>query len=145
MVLNYDNDESKLLVDHCYRTTKTLVNPIIDWEEEDVWEFLNSNGIQHCSLYDEGFKRLGCIGCPLSGSKNMERDFARWPKYKELYIKAFQRMIDNHPGDIKVLNPEEHTKFHLETSEGGVQSGWNGGLSSATDWLKWFIYGADHR
>lgn len=105
-MLNYDNDDSKLLVEHCYRTTKTLVNPIIDWEEEDVWEFLNDNNIPHCSLYDEGFKRLGCIGCPLSGSKNMERDFARWPKYKELYIKAFQRMIDNHPGQIKIMMPE---------------------------------------
>lgn len=128
MVLNYDNDESKLMVEHCYRTTKTLVNPIIDWEEEDVWEFLNSQNIPHCSLYDEGFKRLGCIGCPMSGSKNMERDFERWPKYKEMYIRAFQKMIDNHPGDIKVLNPDIETKFKIEEkSSGGVR------------WMEWWI------
>lgn len=125
VVLNYDNDNSKLMVEHCYRTTKTLVNPIIDWEEEDVWAFLNENGIPHCSLYDEGFKRLGCIGCPMSGSKNMARDFERWPKYKELYIRAFQKMIDNHPGDIKVLNPDADTKFKItdKSSGGGTMDG----------------------
>lgn len=92
--MNYDNDDSKLLVDHCYRTTKTLVNPIIEWEDEDVWEFLNGNGIEHCCLYDEGFKRLGCIGCQMAGRKGMERAFARWPKYKTMYLKAFDRMLE---------------------------------------------------
>ena len=92
MVLNYDNDESKLLVDHCYRTTKTLVNPIIDWEEEDVWEFLNGNGIEHCCLYDQGYKRLGCIGCPMNTAA-AAADLEKYPAYKKLYLKAFDRMI----------------------------------------------------
>lgn len=117
--MNDDNDENRRAVEHCYRTQKTMVNPIVDWTDEDVWEFLNSNNIPHCCLYDEGFTRLGCIGCPLSGSKHMERDFARWPKYKELYIKAFQKMIDNHPGQIKILDPDADTKFKLEFVDGG--------------------------
>lgn len=111
IIMNDDNDENRRMVEHCYRTQKTMVNPIVDWDEEDVWEFLNGNEIEHCCLYDEGFKRLGCIGCPLSGSKNMIRDFERWPKYKELYIRAFQKMIDNHPGEIKILNPNANAKF----------------------------------
>ena len=119
VIMNDDNDGNRRMVEQCYRTQKTMVNPIVDWEDEDVWDFLNSYGIPHCSLYDEGFKRLGCIGCPLSGRKNMERDFERWPKYKELYIKAFQRMIDNHPGQIKILDPNRYTKFKLEEISGG--------------------------
>lgn len=43
----------------------------------------------------------------------MIRDFERWPKYKELYIRAFEKMIENHPGQIKILNPDEDTKFSL--------------------------------
>lgn len=93
VVLNFDNADDQELITTCMRTDKTLVNPIIDWEEEDVWEFLNSNGIEHCCLYDEGFKRLGCIGCPMSRKKGMERDFARWPKYRENYLKTFERLI----------------------------------------------------
>ena len=94
IIMNDDNDKARRMVEHCYRTQKTLVNPIVDWTEEDVWEFLNTNNIEHCCLYDEGFKRLGCIGCPMSGQKGMKRDFKRWPKYKELYLKAFARMLD---------------------------------------------------
>lgn len=113
VILNDDNDENRRMVEQCYRTRKTMVNPIVDWTEEDVWGFLNENNIEHCSLYDEGFKRLGCIGCPLSGSKNMIRDFERWPQYKELYIRAFEKMIINHPGRIKILDPNANTKFKL--------------------------------
>lgn len=125
VIMNDDNDANRRMVEQCYRTRKTMVNPIVDWTDEDVWDFLNLNGIPHCSLYDEGFTRLGCIGCPLSGSRNMIRDFERWPKYKENYIKAFQRMIDNHPGEIKILDPNADTKFKLfdeehENSAGGV-------------------------
>ena len=123
VVLNDDNDESRRAVEHCYRTHKTMVNPIVDWLDEDVWNFLNSYGIEHCCLYDEGFRRMGCIGCPLSGAKNMERDFERWPKYKEMYIRAFQHMIDNHPGQIKILDPNAETKFKLDIYEDDAGGG----------------------
>lgn len=123
VIMNDDNDRNRRMVEQCYRTRKTMVNPIVDWTEDEVWDFLNSNGIPHCCLYDEGFARLGCIGCPLSGRKNMERDFERWPKYKELYIRAFQKMIDNHPGQIKILDPNSDTKFKLD-----VESGIGGGV-----------------
>ena len=118
VIMNDDNDSNRKMVESCYRTQKTMVNPIVDWTEEDVWEFLNSNHIPHCSLYDEGFTRLGCIGCPLAGAKNMERDFERWPKYKENYIRAFQRMIDSHPGQIKILREDyvpKNVQFEYET------------------------------
>lgn len=93
VVLNFDNDDEKDVINRCIRTGKMLINPIIHWEDEDVWEFLNSLNIPHCELYDEGFKRLGCIGCPLSGTNGMKRDFERWPKYREYYIKAFEKML----------------------------------------------------
>lgn len=53
--------------------------PIIDWSEEDVWNYLNSRSIPHCSLYDEGFRRIGCVCCPLAVSRK-KRDWERWPK-----------------------------------------------------------------
>lgn len=113
-----------------------MVNPIIDWEEEDVWEFLNTNNIPHCSLYDEGFKRLGCICCPLSGAKNMIRDLQRWPKYKDMYIRAFDKMIANHPGEIKMYRRQDYlTKpdedlIAITGDMGGATSVLNGFSSS---------------
>lgn len=123
VILNDDNDENRRMVEQCYRTRKTMVNPIVDWAEEDVWWFLNKHNIPHCELYDQGFTRLGCIGCPLSGSNNMIRDFERWPKYKELYIRAFQHMIDNHPGQIRILDPNADTKFKLDIYEENAGGG----------------------
>lgn len=90
-VYNDENDETRRTVENCYRTRKTLVNPIIDWEDEDVWEFIREYNIPYCPLYDEGFKRLGCIGCPLSA--NMAVELNRWPTYKRAYIRAFDKML----------------------------------------------------
>jgi len=51
--------------------------PIVEWTDADVWEYLS--GRPHCSLYDEGYKRIGCVCCPLSPEK-MKADSKRWPK-----------------------------------------------------------------
>lgn len=102
-----DNETNRRMVEQCYAKRKTTINPIVDWTDEDVWEFLNDVAkVPHCELYDEGFTRLGCIGCPLAGREKMLRDFERWPGYKKLYIAAFDKMIKNHPGEIKVASGE---------------------------------------
>lgn len=93
LVLNLDNDENRRTVEQCYRTNKTLVNPIIDWEDEDVWEFIRAENIPYCGLYDDGIKRVGCVGCPLGGYDNQKRDFARWPGYYKQYLHAFDEMV----------------------------------------------------
>ena len=91
--LMQDNDEKRRMMESCLTKGKHIVNPIIDWLDEDVWEFIKLRNINYCKLYDEGFKRLGCVGCPLVGKKGMNRDFKRWPQYKKNYEKAFDRMI----------------------------------------------------
>lgn len=93
LVLNDDNDANRRTVETCYRTRKVLVNPIVDWTDEDVWEFLNDVAkVPHCELYDQGYKRLGCIGCPM-GNGEMIKQFERYPKYKDAYMRAFNRML----------------------------------------------------
>lgn len=76
----------------CYKDHTTLINPIIDWTTDEVWEFIKEYKIPYCSLYDEGFERLGCIGCPMG--HHQEEEFERWPKYKELYLTAFGKMLE---------------------------------------------------
>lgn len=94
VVLNMDNVDTRRAVEHCYRTTSTMVNPIIDWTDNDVWEFLKHYGCQGNPLYQCGNRRIGCIGCPLSGPHRMRMDFNVYPKYKKNYIAAFQRMVE---------------------------------------------------
>lgn len=92
VILNNDNDDSRKLVEQCYQKRKTVINPIIDWTDKNVWEFIRAEKIPVCGLYEEGFHRLGCIGCPMAGTKEREREFLRWPKYKAQYIRTFEKM-----------------------------------------------------
>ena len=39
IALNNDNAETRRFVESCYRTTSTLVNPIVDWTTTEVWDF----------------------------------------------------------------------------------------------------------
>lgn len=74
---------------------KILVSPIIHWTERDVWEFLNKNDIPHCELYDQGYTRIGCICCPMSGYKQKVREIRRWPHVKRNWLKTIKWLIDN--------------------------------------------------
>lgn len=93
---------------HCQYYARRILNPIIDWTEQEVWEFIHEFNIPYCKLYDQGFKRLGCIGCPMGGKHQLE-EFERYPKYKHLYLKAFDRMIQR--------RTEEGKKDEWETAE----------------------------
>ena len=74
---------------------KILVSPIIHWTERDVWEFLNANGIPHCELYDQGYRRIGCICCPMSNIRQKIKEIKRWPNVKRSWAKVIQWLIDN--------------------------------------------------
>jgi phosphoadenosine phosphosulfate reductase len=66
--------------------------PIVYWTDDDVWAFHSLRGIDHCCLYDEGFKRLGCVGCPMSS--NRRREFDRWPGFERQWRRAVHRFWD---------------------------------------------------
>lgn len=66
-----------------------LISPIIHWTASDVWEFLNKVcQVPHCSLYDEGYSRIGCICCPMSQPRQKIKEMKRWPHVKRGWIKA---------------------------------------------------------
>ena len=68
-----------------------LISPIIHWTEKDVWEFLNKvMEVPHCSLYDKGWRRIGCIGCPMSSMKQKRIENLRYPHVKRNWIKAIK-------------------------------------------------------
>tara|TARA_Y100000310_G_scaffold259709_1_gene268448 strand:+ start:2314 stop:3120 length:807 start_codon:yes stop_codon:yes gene_type:complete len=78
------------------RTKEYAVLPILHWRDDDVWWFIQEHGLPYCSLYDEGFKRLGCVGCPMA--RDGDRDFRRWPGYAKLWRRAFQRLWERRAG-----------------------------------------------
>lgn len=75
------------------KSSKFYLNPIINWTNEDVWDFIKEYNLDYCKLYDKGFDRLGCIMCPMANKHQMKFEASRYPKYYQNYIKAFDRMI----------------------------------------------------
>lgn len=85
---------------------KILVSPILYWTERDVWDFLNGNSIEHCSLYDEGYKRIGCILCPMASRKQKIKDCQRFPHVKHKWIQTIQNLKDDGYFNRKLTNAE---------------------------------------
>ena len=80
------------------RNGGTILCPILYWTDEDVWTFIRHFNLSYCSLYDEGFTRLGCVGCPMSGKKGVRRDFERWPGFERLWKLGFQKYFQRWKG-----------------------------------------------
>ena len=116
VVLTNDNAPDREWMEWCYQRNKTVINPIIDWTDDEVWEFIKEFNVPYCKLYDQGHKRLGCIACPMSGGGRMKKELERYPKYKNAYRRAFNKMIE-------------------ERKEKGLKTEWKTG----EDVMKWWI------
>ena len=82
-----------ILIKQMKKQGDAIVNPIYHWTTEDIWKYAEQEGIKLNPLYECGYERVGCIGCPLATYKGRIKEFSDYPKYKELYIKAFDRML----------------------------------------------------
>lgn len=99
-----DNDEDRRLFESCQLKGKRIVNPIIDWKTDDVIDYLKVNHIRSNPLYNCGFRRVGCIGCPMAGQKAREFEFSVFPMFKSAYIRSFEKMIENRKQLGKMYN-----------------------------------------
>lgn len=109
-----DNPENAKMARFCPTKGKHIINPIIDWENSDVWEFIEKFKIPYCELYDKGYTRLGCIGCPMNNKA--ERELNTYPKYKAAYLRAFKKMLENN-------------------KKRGLETGWK----TETEVMKWWL------
>lgn len=92
LTLMNDNDESRRMMENCQLKGKRIANPIIDWTDADVWGYAKEEEICMNPLYECGWKRVGCIGCPMA-RKHRNTELSRYPKIKAAYIRAFDRML----------------------------------------------------
>jgi phosphoadenosine phosphosulfate reductase len=79
--------------------TSFVVSPILNWLDFEVWQFIKGNNLPYCELYDQGFKRIGCVGCPMSSRKSIELD--RWPHIDRLWRNLFHYVWNNRSGSLQ--------------------------------------------
>jgi phosphoadenosine phosphosulfate reductase len=76
-------------IESCISRNEYIFNPIFEWTEQDVWDYIRYRNLKYCSLYDEGWKRIGCVMCPIG---DQIAEAKRWPIYAENYKRAFKRL-----------------------------------------------------
>ena len=79
------------IIKHAKENKDIICNPIYEWTDTDVWDFIRTRDMKYNPLYDHGWTRVGCVGCPMATNQIWE--FEQYPKYKYIYIQAFERMI----------------------------------------------------
>lgn len=80
------------------KNTGYVLCPILYWSDADIWAFVRQQGLPYCSLYDEGFDRLGCIGCPMKNEAATKKDFERWPGFERLWKMGIKKFYDKFKG-----------------------------------------------
>jgi len=104
------NRSKRKMVEACYRDmTKRYLNVIIDWTTTDVWEYIRSRNIKYCTLYNEGFKRIGCVLCPMN--REVKLQMQRWPKLCRAWERAVKATYK--PDKTGFANPEEYWQWWL--------------------------------
>jgi len=87
--IHYDDRKSQKGSIHIY--------PILNWTEKDVWEFIAKNNLQVAPAYKNGFKRLGCTGCPLISTEKRVKEFKLEPKKYYVIKKAIEKGMKANP------------------------------------------------
>ncbi len=68
-------------------TGKLKVNPLVNWTEEDVWDYIQKNDVPYNELHKNGFPSIGCQPCTRAVGEGEDIRAGRWwweaPEHKE--------------------------------------------------------------
>lgn len=53
-------------------------NPLIEWSEDDVWDYINEFGVPYNALHDQGYPSIGCAPCTRAIEPGEDVRAGRW-------------------------------------------------------------------
>ena len=56
----------------------TKFNPLADWSEQDVWDYLRANDVPYNALHDQGYPSIGCEPCTRAVQPGEDVRAGRW-------------------------------------------------------------------
>lgn len=95
--------------------TKTLIRPILNFDNFDIWQYIKTNDLPYCHLYDEGFERLGCVLCPFT--KATTREDIYFPKIVKLWRRACDGIVERVRESGYKNRKGQPVKHRFETGE----------------------------
>lgn len=98
---SYNRSKRKYL-EPCFNNRGTrFLNIIIDWTESEVWEYIRANNLPYCDLYNKGWKRIGCMFCPMAGKSEKKIQARLYPRFKAIFVRTFDKMIEKRRAEGK--------------------------------------------
>ncbi len=80
------SDIKKVEVDHAHNGI-LKINPIADWTEQQVWDYIKENDVPYNELHDKGYPSIGCAPCTRAVKRTEDIRAGRWwweePQKKE--------------------------------------------------------------
>ncbi len=76
------------------------INPLINWKESDVWNYIKENNVPYNELHDKDFPSIGCQPCTRAIKSDEDVRAGRWwweePEHKEcgLHNRPQTKVID---------------------------------------------------
>jgi len=106
---------TRAMFEPCYRNgRKAYFSPIIDWSTADVWDYIHERALPYCSLYDEGWTRVGCVLCPMvSNPYEVRRQVERWPRLAAAWERAVKATFQAPDGTKTYDSPETYWRWWL--------------------------------
>lgn len=76
------------------KNRKVLFRPILEWREDEIWQYIEDNDIPINPCYDiRG--RVGCLFCPYAKKKELEWNAKHYPLFYRNFMNTIQKLIDN--------------------------------------------------
>jgi phosphoadenosine phosphosulfate reductase len=54
------------------------INPLADWSEADVWDYIGRHDVPYNALYDQGYRSIGCAPCTRPTAAGEDARAGRW-------------------------------------------------------------------
>ena len=70
-------DIRKIEIDHDHGAIVKL-NPLAEWSEEEVWDYVRANGVPTHPLYERGYTSIGCAPCTRAIEPGEASRAGRW-------------------------------------------------------------------
>jgi thioredoxin-dependent adenylylsulfate APS reductase len=70
-------DVRKIEIDRTH-AGKIKLNPLADWTEQEVWDYLRANSVPYNALYDRGYTSIGCAPCTRPTQPGEDPRAGRW-------------------------------------------------------------------
>lgn len=66
------------LVEWDTNNNKIKINPLIEWTNDDVWDYIRAKNIPYNKLHDKGFPSIGCLPCTRPVGPGEDIRSGRW-------------------------------------------------------------------